>query len=287
MNNYVILTDSACDLKSEFLKELNVEYINQIFYFEKEEIEYSNEDMEVGVFYNRMRDGESAKTAAINPEKFSLKFEEILSRGQDILYLGFSSGLSTTFNSSNIARSELEGKYPDRKIICIDTLCASAGQGLLVYYAAKKCNSGASLEETAAYVENLVPQIVHWFTVDDLIYLKRGGRISPTLAFVGSVLGIKPVLHVDSEGKLVSVEKVRGRKAALNAMKEKFEKFSGEDDAVVFISHADCYEEAKLLAKEIEETGNATVKVITDIGPVIGAHAGPGTIAVFFLGNER
>jgi len=287
MGNYVILTDSACDLKADFLNELNVEYINQIFHFENEDKEYTNEEMEVGAFYERMRNGESAKTAAINPEKFAEKFEEILSRGSDILYLGFSSGLSTTFNSSNIAKHEAEEKYPDQKIICIDTLCASAGQGLLVYFAAAKRDTGATIEETANYVENILPKLSHWFTVDDLIYLKRGGRISPTIAFVGSVLGIKPILHVNNEGKLVSVEKARGRKAALNSLVEKFQKFNCEEKVTVFISHADCYDEAQIVANKIEATGKAEVKLITDIGPVIGAHSGPGTIALFFIGNER
>lgn len=287
MSNYVIITDSACDISTEILNDWNVKYINLTFRFDGEEKEYSNDEMDIDLFYDRLKKGDMAKTSAINPETFYEKFEEVLSEGNDILYLAFSSGLSTTFNSSRIAAEELKEKYPQRKIICLDTLCASAGQGLLLYLAVEKKNSGADIEETAAYTENLIPNLCHWFTVDNLVYLKRGGRISPTVAFVGAVLGIKPVLHVDDEGKLVSVLKVRGRKAALTALVEKYEQSAQDKSGIVYICMADCMADAESVKSQLHEKFGADVRIITNIGPVIGAHAGPGTIAVFFIGKER
>ena len=288
MSNYVILTDSACDLKPQVLRSFDVEYINLHFRFENENEEYSNEEMEIKTFYDRMRNGEIAKTTAINPDSFYAVFEKILKEDKDILYLGFSSGLSTTFNCSRIAAEELKDKYPERKIVCVDTLAASAGQGLLVYLAAEKKKSGANIEEVAEYIEKIRLSLCHWFTVDDLVYLKRGGRVSSAVAFVGAVLGIKPVLHVDNEGKLVSVSKVRGRKAALMALVDKYGELALKDsEKIVFISNADCRENAEFLKSELTEKYGVDVKIITDIGPVIGAHSGPGTIAVFFIGTER
>ena len=287
MSNFVLLTDSACDIKPEILNEWGVDFINLSFRFEGEDKEYSNDEMEIKTFYDRMRKGETAKTSAINPETFSKKIEEILSQGNDVLYIGFSSGLSTTFNSARIAAGELEEKYPERKIICVDSLCASAGQGLLVHFALQKKNAGATIEETARFVEDNVPNLCHWFTVDDLVYLKRGGRISPTVAIVGGILGIKPVLHVDNEGKLVSVSKVRGRKASLNALLDKYGELAKNKQGTVYISNADCSDDVEYLKAQFKEQYNTEVDIVTDIGPVIGAHSGPGTMAVFFLGKER
>ncbi len=288
MHEYVIFTDSACDIKPALLKEWGVEYINMTFRFDGEDREYSNEDMDITDFYNRMRAGGVAKTSAINPESFSVAFEDILKQGKDILYLAFSSGLSTTCNSANIASEELLVKYPDRKIIIVDTLAASAGQGLAVYLAVKKKNSGASKEEVADYIKDTVAYISHWFTVDDLVYLKRGGRVSPTVALIGKALGIKPILHVDDEGKLISMSKVRGRKSALTALADKYTEFADNTaDGTIFISHGDCLDEAKEVAQRIKAQTGAEVELITDIGTVIGAHSGPGTIALFFVGKER
>jgi len=288
MNEYIILTDSACDIKPSLLKEWGVESLEMSFRFDSENVEYRNNEMEISEFYGRMKNSETAKTAAVNPEEFLGIFEEILNQGKDILYLGFSSGLSTTFNSSRIAAQEALEKYADRKIVTVDTLAASAGQGLIVYLASKKKAEGATLEEVATFVEDMKLNLCHWFTVDDLVYLKRGGRLSPTVAFVGTVLGIKPILHVDNEGKLVSVTKVRGRKAALNALVEKFAELVNETaGSTIFISQADCIDDAKEVKNLFETKYNANVELITDIGPVIGAHSGPGTIAVFYIGNER
>ncbi len=287
MEKYVLFTDSACDLKPEVLKEWGVENINLSFQFDDDSKRYRNDEMDIAVFYDEMRKGKTAKTSAINPDEFTHAFEDTLKNGNDILYLGFSSGLSTTFNSSRIAAEELREKYPERKIICVDSLCASAGQGLIVYLAVQKKNEGADIESLAEYLENIKLSICHWFTVDDLVYLKRGGRISPTVAFVGAVLGIKPVLHVDNEGKLVSVTKARGRRSALTALIDKFEQLGLSDEKTVFISHADCLADAQFVKENLEKKYKSDVKIITDIGPVIGAHSGPGTLAVFFIGKER
>ncbi len=288
MSNFVIFTDSACDISPEMLKEWGVQSLNLTFRFEGEDKEYSNDEMDVNTFYDRMRAGGVAKTAAINADSFENAFEVFLKDGVDVLYLGFSSGLSTTYNSSRIAAEELRDRYPDRKIVVVDTLSASAGQGLLVYLTVQKKNSGATIEETAAYAENMRLNISHWFTVDDLVYLKRGGRVSAAAAFVGGALGIKPVLHVDNEGHLINMSKVRGRKNALTALADKFgELAEDKENNTVFISHGDCLEDANTVASIIKERYGATVNVISDIGPVIGAHTGPGVLAFFFVGKER
>jgi len=287
MSNYVIFTDTACDIKPEILKKWDVSYINMTFRFEGEDKEYINEDIAIKEFYDRMRKGGVAKTAAVNPDSFTAAFEAVLEQGKDILYLGFSTGLSTTYNASCIAAEELLAKYPDRKIVTVDTLAASAGQGLLVYLAVEKKNSGADIAETAEYIESIKLNLCHWFTVDDLVYLKRGGRVSPTVAFVGNVLGIKPVLHVDNEGHLVNVSKARGRKAAITAIADQFGALFNKQNGTIYISHADCEEDAKSVAELIKSKYHENVDVITDIGPVIGAHSGPGTLALFFVGKER
>ena len=288
MSNFIIHTDSACDIKPEMLAEWGVAFASLTFRFDDAETEYANGDMTVLDFYNKMRAGGVAKTAAVNTETFRAAFEETLRAGKDVLYLGFSSGLSTTYNSARIAAEALRAVYPDRKIVTVDTLAASAGEGLLVYLAVKKQQSGASIEETAAYIEGIRLHLDHWFTVDDLVYLKRGGRVSPTVAFVGNMLGIKPVLHVDDEGHLVNVSKVRGRKTAIAALADKYGELAETcGSGPVFISHGDCLQDAKELATILNTRYGATVEVITDVGPVIGAHSGPGTLALFFVGKNR
>lgn len=288
MNDYIIFTDSACDIKPSLLKKWGVHCIDLSFHFEDEDKEYRNSEMDITDFYNRMREGGIAKTSAINPECFSEEFEAILKQGKDIFYLAFSSGLSTTCNSARIAAEELAVQYPDRKIVIVDTLAASAGQGLLIYLVMQKKNNGATIEEATAYAEEIKLNICHWFTVDDLVYLKRGGRVSPAVALLGKALGIKPVLHVDNAGKLISVSKVRGRKTSIKALSDKYcELAKDAKNGTIFISHGDCLEDVKELEKLINERTGAKVELITDIGTVIGAHAGPGTIALFFVGKER
>ena len=288
MNNYIICTDTACDIRAELLAKWEIPAVSLTFKFDGDETEYNNGDMDVKTFYDRMKKGGIAKTSAVNMESFRIQFEKHLKEGKDILYLGFSGGLSTTFNSARLAANDLKDTYPARKLIVIDTLCASAGQGLIVYLAMKKKAEGATLDEVAAYANDLLPNIDHWFTVDDLVYLKRGGRVSPAVAFVGNALGIKPVLHVDNEGKLISVSKARGRKSAIGELAEQYGKLALQKDSdTVFISHADCEDDANQLAEILNTKYGATVSVITDIGPVIGAHSGPGTLALFFVGKER
>ncbi|MBE6589317.1 MAG: DegV family protein [Ruminococcaceae bacterium] len=288
MANYVIYTDSACDICKETLSEWGVPYRNLTFRFADEDKEYSNEDMPVKGFYDRMRAGGVAKTAAVNSESFAEEFDKILAAGNDLLYLGFSSGLSTTFNSARLAAEQLREKYPERKIIAIDTLAASAGQGLIVYLTVKAKRDGATIEEAAAFAEGLIPRMGIWFTVDDLVYLKRGGRVSPTAAFVGNLLGIKPVLYMDDAGHLIPVVKVRGRKNSINMLADKYtELAANKEEGSVFISHGDCLDDAKALADILKTRHGIEVEIITDVGPVIGAHSGPGTLALFFVGNKR
>ena len=288
MSEYTIITDSACDIKPEILKQWGVPFGSLTFRFEGDEKEYLNYDMSPDDFYKRMHEGGVAKTAAVNSGTFEILFEEQLKQGKDVLYLGFSSGLSTTYNSGRIASQSLKEKYPDRKIIVVDTLAASAGFGLLLYLTVKKKNEGATIEEAAEFAEKTKLNICHWFTVDDLVYLKRGGRISPTVAFVGNLLGIKPILHTDNEGHLINMSKVRGRRTAIQALAQKYDESAIDTKSgTLFISHGDCIEDAKYLASIIKEKHGVDVEIITDVGPVIGAHTGPGVLAFFFVGKER
>ena len=288
MKDYVIITDSACDISTELLGEWGVKYKELTFRFSEDNKEYNNNDMPVKEFYDKMRAGGVAKTAAVNSEDWSACFEEALKDGKDVLCLAFSSGLSTTYNSARIAAGQLSETYKDAKIIVIDTLCASAGEGLLVRLAVNKKNEGASIDETAEYVKENVLKVCHWFTVDDLVYLKRGGRISSAAAFFGNMIGIKPVLHVDDEGHLINVSKVRGRRSAIVAMADKYSETAiDKENGLVFISHADCEADANELSNILRERHGASVEIVTSVGPVIGAHSGPGTLALFFIGTTR
>lgn len=288
MNKYVICTDSACDMCADILQAWEVSSASLRFRFEGEEKEYSNNELPAKAFYEKMRRGGVAKTSAVNVSDFKILFETLLQQEEDILYLGFSSGISTTYNSARLAAEELKTMYPERKIITVDTRAASAGFGLLVYLAVEKKRAGGTLEEVAAYIEAMHPKLCHWFTVDDLQYLKRGGRVSPTSAFIGGVLGIKPVMHVDYDGKLIPVSKVRGRKAALQAMADQYGRLVDSTvSAPIYISHGDCMDDVEFLKQLLIEQYGAEVAVVSDVGPVIGAHSGPGTLALFFVGTEK
>ena len=288
MSNYVIFTDSACDLVPSLLSEWGVHCVSLAFRFNHIDKDFLNDDMPIKEFYQNMRDGHIAKTNAVNSETFREAFEAVLAQGTDILYLGFSSGLSTTFQQGRLAAEELAEKYPERKIFAIDTLCASAGEGLFVKLVLDKKNAGATIEEAVEYANQLVPKLAHWFTVEDLVYLKRGGRVSPAVALVGGMLNIKPVMHVDDEGHLIKVGTIRGRKASLNALADKLIE-TAEDPAngTIFISHGDCEEDARYLADTIKSKGGNDVQIITNVGTVIGAHSGPGTMALFFVAKQR
>ena len=286
MNDFIIMTDSGCDIDAALLEKWGVRSVSLTFRFSSEDKDYKNEDISPKEFYEKMREGETCKTAAINIETFKDAFRTELEAGRDVLYLGFSSGLSNTYNASRLAAEELLEEGFEYRVIVIDTLCASAGEGLLVKLTVDKKSEGATIEECARFAKENVPTLCHWFTVDDLKYLKRGGRISPTAAFFGGMLNIKPVLHVDDEGHLVAVEKVRGRKAALRMIADKYSELALDKSGTVFISHGDCDDDVAAMTALLEEQG-AKVEVVTYVGPVIGAHSGPGTLAVFYLAKNR
>ena len=288
MNPYVIITDSACDIVPEMLAEWGVRCQSLSVRFDHIDKDFLDGEMPVTEFYQTMRDGHVAKTSAVNAEAFRTLFTEELDKGYDVLYIGFSSGLSTTSVQAEVAASELREQYPDRKIITVDTLAASAGFGLIVYLAVEKKNTGATIEEVEAYVREALPNLCHWFTVDDLVYLKRGGRVSPAVALVGGMLSIKPVMHVDDEGHLTKVGTVRGRKKSLEELANRFAELALDPaNGVIFISHGDCMDDVNLLCDMLKARGGNDVKVITHVGTVIGAHSGPGTMALFFLGKNR
>ncbi len=290
MSNYVILTESNCDMTQQMVDQLGLIVLPMTV--ETPKGDFKNyldwREVEPKVFYDRLRAGDACKTSAINTTAFMEAMEESAKEGNDVLYLGFSSGLSGTYSAAAMAARELSEKYPERKFYTVDTLCASMGQGLIVYLAAQKKNEGASIEEVRDYVEATKMSVAHWFTVDDLMHLKRGGRVSAATAVVGTMLKIKPVLHVDNEGKLINMEKARGRKAALNNIIDKFGATAiNPAEQVLFISHGDCEADAQYVASKIQEKYGVKQVFISLIGPVIGAHSGPGTVAVFWLATER
>ena len=284
--NYVLITDSACDILPETLAEWNVQMIPLAFLFTDTGREQKDHEEPIRDFYTSMRAGRVAKTSCVNEESFVNAFTPILEAGQDLLYLGFSSGLSATCENGKKVADKLAKKYPERKIRVIDSLAASAGQGLFVYLAVQNRDAGMTLEENAEALEKDVLHICHWFTVDDLVYLKRGGRVSAATALLGTALNVKPVLHVDNEGHLIKITQVHGRKKSIRKMAEKL----GETilpDSPVFISHGDCIEDAEMLRDILKNEYGKEVQLITYVGSVIGAHSGPGTLALFFRGKER
>lgn len=288
MRDYVIFADSACDIACDLLNEWGVKYCTLSLVFSDDPKEYQDHEIPKSEFYNKMRGGAIPKTSAANMGKFCDAFEEIVKEGKDILYLGFSSGLSATVNFAREAAEEIMSQYEGSKILVVDSLCASAGYGLLVKLLVEKKNEGLNIDELADYAESNKMNIMHWFTVDDLKYLKAGGRISATTALLGGMLNIKPVMKVDENGKLVSVSKARGRKAALKAMADMYEQTAiDKNGGKVFISHGDCIDDANALAQMLKESCGVSVELITYVGPVIGSHSGPGTLALFFLVNER
>ena len=288
MNNYIIFTDSGADISVKSLNDWGVCLCPLTFAFDGEGVSYAGSDMPVKEFYGRMRAGGIAHTAAMNIETAKSCFIPELEKGNDIFYLAFSSGLSSTYASACAAAEELMEEYPERKVAVVDSLAASAGHGLLLWLAVKKKREGATLDEVAKFCEDTRQHVCHWFTVDDLVYLKRGGRVSATAALAGAILGIKPVLHVDDEGHLINMLKVRGRKASIKALADKYGELHKDGmDGTIFISHGDCEDDAKLLADMLKERFKAKTELITDIGPVIGAHSGPGTLALFFIGEHK
>ena len=287
MSEYKIITDSGCDLPQQMLSELDVQTVPLIVNFRGEDREDSV-DAGIKELYDGLRAGEVATTSAVNPDRWMEKMEGVLAQGMDVLTITFSSGLSTTYQSAVIAANELKEKYPDRKILVVDSLSAALGQGLLVWYACKMKDAGMGVEELAAWVEENKLNLCHWVAVDDLMYLKRGGRVSATTAVVGTMLQIKPIIHVDNEGKLISVGKARGRKASIQALAQKAAELGeGYDNSTMFICHGDCIEDAQYLAGLVKEKCGVEDVFIGYIGAVIGSHAGPGTLALFFMGKHR
>ena len=288
MSDFVIVTDSSADLPASLVQEMGVEVLPLSFTVQGKT--YHNypdgREMDLNAFYRMLREGEMATTSAVNVAEYTAMLEPLLQAGKDVLVLAFSSGLSTTYQSSVIAVNELSEQYPDRKIYTVDTLCASMGQGLLVWLAAQERKRGQSIEAVRDWVEENKLRLCHWFTVDDLHFLKRGGRISAATAVVGTMLSIKPVLHVDDEGHLISMGKARGRGASLTALVDHMEQTATDVDTV-FISHGDCLADAEKVAADVRKRFGTRDVVINTIGPVIGAHAGPGTVALFFLGTKR
>lgn len=290
MSEYVLITDSSADLSQEMVQELGVTVLPLSFTIQgKTYRNYpDNREMDLPLFYDMLRAGELATTSAVNVAEYTQAVEPILQEGKDVLILAFSSGMSSTYQASVLAAGELREKYPDRKIYTVDTLCASLGQGLLVYLAAQEQRKGKSIEEVRDWAEETKLHLCHQFTVDDLHFLKRGGRISATTAVVGSMLQIKPVLHVDNEGHLINIGKARGRQASLKALVDKMEKTVTEEGRkTVFISHGDCRKDAVTVADMVRERFGTQDIRINFVGPVIGAHSGPGTLALFYLGTER
>lgn len=289
MRYYTIVTDSSCDLPASLAEKLGIRVVPlSVFVEGKQYYNYlDGRDIAFEDFYQQMGQGKLVTTSAVNVEMFKTIMESELLTGHDVLYIGFSSGLSGTYNAGRMAAAELQEEYPNSTILTVDSLCASLGQGMLVYQAALQKAGGKSIEEVRDFCEETKLKICHWFTVDDLQQLKRGGRISGATALIGTMLNIKPVLHVDNEGKLISMSKARGRNGAIQALVDQMEKAAIEPEKqTIFISHGNCYDEAKRLAELVHERFGCK-SVINFVGPTIAAHSGQGTLALFFIGTER
>lgn len=288
--SYRITTDSTADLPYDFLRERDIPSVGLSFRLKGEEYtEGPDQKITPKEFYDALRGGEMATTMQVNTFEFISFVEPFLAAGEDVLHICFSSGLSGTYASCRAAVDDMKEKYPERTLIVIDTLAASLGEGLLVYYADENRKKGMSIEENAQWLEDNKLHLCHWFTVDDLMFLHRGGRVSKTSAILGSLIGIKPVLHVDDEGHLIMMSKVRGRQASIQALAKKMKETANSDikDQTIFISHGDCMEDAKKLEDIIRKEIGCKTFLINYVGTVIGSHSGPGTLALFFMGSKR
>lgn len=284
---YIISTDSTADLPMSYVKEhgLAIQFLSYAF---GDTVYDIDTQLDPHDFYTRMRSGEMPTTNACIPDQVQANFEGYLKEGYDILHISFSSGLSASHNNARIAANELAEQYPDRRIVLVDSLCAALGQGLLVHYAVTMKEQGKTLDEVVAWLEENKLHLCHQFTVDDLFHLHRGGRVSKATAILGSLINVKPVLHVDNEGHLISLCNVRGRKKALLKLVEHMgEQIEGYRNDIVFIGHGDCLEDAQFVADQVKERFGIDNFLIDYVSPTIGAHSGPGTIALFFLGKER
>lgn len=291
--SFELVTDSCCNLAEETIDRYGLHVLPLTFMADGEDTVYQSylkgEKTDLSQFYKMMRDGKVFRTSLPNLSNTETLFRSLLDTGRDILYLGFSSGLSGTYEATELLAKQLRGEYPDRKIYTVDTLAASGGQGLLVWHACQHAEAGEGIDAVRDWVEGNKLRLAHWFTVDDLMFLWRGGRVSKTSAWAGTLLNIKPVLHVDDEGHLIPMEKVRGRKKSLTALLNHMEKTGTQPlaDQMVFITHGDCLEEAQWLEQQIRDRFGVRDIVVNCIDPVIGAHSGPGTMALFFLASNR
>ena len=285
MAAFKIITDSCADFTNAQYAALDVAYAPLSVLFRGELHANFSEEKETKMLYDGLRQGEMPTTSAANPEGWAAVMRPYLDEGKDILVLAFSSALSTTYQSAVIAAQELIDEYPDRKINVVDTLCAALGQGLLVWHACQKRDAGMTLEQVTDWVEDNKLHLCHWVTVDDLFHLKRGGRVSGATAVVGTMLNIKPIICVDDNGRLISVGKARGRKAAMDILLKRFDEHC-TDKETVFIGHGDCLEDARTLEAALKQRGVQNIQ-IGYVGGVIGAHTGPGVLVIFFMGDHR
>ncbi len=288
--SFEIITDSSANLPESMIDEYNLHVMSLVFRVNGQEYfgYVKGETIDLSKFYKMMREKENITTSLLNIEDCMKFMKRLLEQGKDILYIGFSSGLSGSYQVGDMVAKQLKEEYPERKIYTVDTLAAALGEGLLVYLACKKRQEGCSIEEVYQWVLDNRLKLCHWFTVDDLFFLKRGGRVSQTSAIVGSILSIKPVMHVDDEGHLILMEKVRGRKKSLEGLvKHMEETVIDPENQHIFISHGDCLEDAQYVEKLVRERWNVKDVLIHILDPVIGAHSGPGTVALFFLGSKR
>lgn len=291
--DFEIVTDSCCNLLEDMIDDFGIHVLPLTFMVDGEDEVYQSylkgERTDLKQFYTMMREGKVFKTSLPNLAESEALFRELLGSGRDVLYIAFSSGLSGTYQALSLMAAQLQEEFPERRIHVVDSLAASGGQGLLVWYAVQHVRAGESIDQVRDWLEENKLHLAHWFTVDDLMFLFRGGRVSKTAAWAGTLLNIKPVLHVDDEGHLIPMEKVRGRKKSLNALIDHMEKSANKpiSDQMVFITHGDCIEDAEYVAAKIKERFGVKEVVINYVDPVIGAHSGPGTMALFFLADKR
>lgn len=291
MRDFVIITETTADLPASYIEENGL--VTVPLYYQIEDTVYGEEKhLELKEFFDAMRNGATPTTSASNPDTIRRIYIELIESGKDILHLAFTSGLSCSYNNAAFVAEDLKEEYPDAKITVIDTLCASMGQGLIVNSAIQLKKAGKSIDEIAEWVEAKKLDVCHQVTVEDLVYLYRGGRLKKSSAVIGTIINIKPLIHVTNEGKLMSFDKVRGRKKSLNTLVDNMiAAIDGYDYDVenewVYISHGDCQEDAEYVKKQIEERIGVKNFMINYLSPTIGSHAGPGTVALFFYGKER
>ena len=287
MSNYIITSDTTCDLPDKYITKNHIDIIPS-YYKLGETIYGDEENLDPSEFYNKMRHGQMPTTMGCNPETAREHFCKILDRGYDIIHISFSSALSSSFNTVSVVVNELQEEYPERNIIVVDSKCASLGEGLLVYKAVCNRQNGMSINDNAKWLEDNKLHVCHQFTVDDLHHLHRGGRVSKKAAIIGTVINVKPVLHVDDEGALVPLCNVRGRKKSLNTLIDNMAaSIEGYDNDAVFISHGDCLKDAEYVAEQVKKRFGIENIMINFVSPTVGAHSGPGTLALFYMGENR